>query len=166
MFRWCEPSQCAEGRLHNPEHRVTSSIFTKDNTPINNVCPVLELDTDLSSAASLTVSNPGKKSFMWSLKIRTNTLFYILWQQRSTPQLSCPKRKVSSAEEFLHEKVTDISSLQWHGDKSGKSYRAALHSLQYLLPVLIIRLIKLQGGGVWLPTVTFCFSGEGEGMAN
>lgn len=50
-----------------------------------------------------------------------------------------------------------------------ESYRAALHSHQYLLPVLIIRLIKSMGGGErgrGGRNVTFWRSGEGEGTAN
>lgn len=101
------------------------------------------------------------KSFTSSLKIKIKALFtsFEIWNV----DCSSPDPNVSSGEEFFHEKVTNISLPQWRCDKSGKSYRAALHSLQYLLPVLIIRLIKLQRG---LPTVTFCFSGEGEAMAN
>lgn len=87
---------------------------------------------------------PGEE-FHLKPKDENKDPFYILRHQKSRLQLSCPQKKVSSAEEFLHEKVTDISPHQWHGDKSGKSYRAALHSLQYLLPVLIIRLIKPVG---------------------
>lgn len=152
--RWCELSQSLESLFHNT--KVTSSTSTTDSMSINN--PVLEWDTDLSS------HNHPCYQFHRKPKDKNKGPFYILWHLKSRLQLSCSeKKKVPSAEEFLHEKVTDISSLQWHGDKSGKSYRAALHSLQYLLPVLIIRLIKPVGGG---RTVTFCFSGEGEGMAN
>lgn len=130
--------------------------------PQQTACPSVIQSLSETLICHLTIT--PATSFIESRKTRTKARF----TSSGTWKVDCSspaqeKKKVPSAEEFLHEKVTDISSLQWHGDKSGKSYRAALHSLQYLLPVLIIRLIKPVGGG---RTVTFCFSGEGEGMAN